>query len=146
MRFFKTGSFEGIPRHRMQGTKVTLAGRTAFLPNRSTPLVIQDSETDVAADCFNTQRQVCCSSHRTRRSIGRYALLQGGCHVSSYKQEVALPKKYYKTQCPETLREAFCQWRPKLKKSAAVWHTNCSNKQQISTGKKETLQVLSVGG
>ena len=26
---------------RMQGTKVTLAGRTAFLPNRSTPLVIQ---------------------------------------------------------------------------------------------------------
>lgn len=51
MRFFKTGSFEGIPRHRMQGTKVTLAGRTAFLPNRSTPLVIQDSEADVAADC-----------------------------------------------------------------------------------------------
>lgn len=41
MRFFKTGSFEGIPQHRMQGTKVTLAGRTAFLPNRSTPLVIQ---------------------------------------------------------------------------------------------------------
>ena len=41
MRFFKTGSFEGIPQHRMQGTKVMLAGRTAFLPNRSTPLVIQ---------------------------------------------------------------------------------------------------------
>ena len=37
-------------------------------------------------------------------------------------------------------------WRPRQKKSAAAWQTNCSNKLQISTGKHETFQVLSIGG
>ncbi len=41
MEHFKTGYFEGIPQPHMQGIKVMLAGRTAFLPNRSTPLVVQ---------------------------------------------------------------------------------------------------------
>ncbi len=41
MEFFNTSHFEGVPQPRRQGTRVTLAGRTAFLPNRSTPLVIQ---------------------------------------------------------------------------------------------------------
>ena len=38
---FRTGYFEGLPQPRMQGTRVTLAGRTAFLPNRRVPMVVQ---------------------------------------------------------------------------------------------------------